>query len=204
MCIPEFVFAYAKKSPRQCRPKVHYMAMSCSRRGPLRHVCDHTNHRTTMIHTFLESPSNLDVHPGKPSAIFGQNLRNWRHRSRHPKQQNLLFVADLYTCKPRFIYNVNTTFSLRISTVHFKLCCNVDNVCMTISREWLRWFQFPKVGFLSIFSKFKISALFFVTVWCKVLGVVAMDGQTRSAFNRNQTKSLQTYRQCLCLRVTSI
>ena len=32
-------------------------------RGPLLHVCGHTYHRTTMIHTFLESPSDLDVHP---------------------------------------------------------------------------------------------------------------------------------------------
>ena len=32
-------------------------------RGSLRHVCGHTNHRTTVIHTFLESPSDLDVHP---------------------------------------------------------------------------------------------------------------------------------------------
>ena len=39
-------------------------------RGPLRHVCVHTNHRTTMVHTFLESPSNLDVHPRIRLWIF--------------------------------------------------------------------------------------------------------------------------------------
>ena len=39
-------------------------------RGPLRHVCGHTYHRTTMIHTFLESPSNLDVHPRIRFSIF--------------------------------------------------------------------------------------------------------------------------------------
>ena len=33
-------------------------------RGPLRHVYGYTNHSTTMVHIFLESPSNLDVHPG--------------------------------------------------------------------------------------------------------------------------------------------
>ena len=107
----------------------------------------HLYHRTTMIHAFLESPSNLDVYPrisfsifeiilpelaskstlygyvmltkgsialrllanywpysndlyifGKPNqprcvhprkrfALFGQNCRNWRRRSRHPKQR---------------------------------------------------------------------------------------------------------------------
>ena len=27
-------------------------------KGPLRHVCGHTNHRTTMVNTFLKSPSD--------------------------------------------------------------------------------------------------------------------------------------------------
>ena len=35
------------------------VCLSHSWRGPLRHVCGHTNHRTTMIHTCLESLSNL-------------------------------------------------------------------------------------------------------------------------------------------------
>ena len=39
-------------------------------RGPLRHVCGHTYHRTTMIHAFLESPSNLDVHSRIRFSIF--------------------------------------------------------------------------------------------------------------------------------------
>ena len=30
----------------------------------MRHVCGHTNHHTTVVHTFLESQSNLDVYPG--------------------------------------------------------------------------------------------------------------------------------------------
>ena len=83
-------------------------------------------------------------------------------------------------------------FSLRISTVPFKLRCNLDNVTrvvMTISREWLRWFQFLKVRFLSILRKFKISARFFVTFWCKLLGAVVMGRQTRGAFNQEQTMS---------------
>ena len=44
----------------------------------------------------------------------------------------------------------------------------------------------------------------FVTFWCKLLGVVVMERQTRGAFNRNQTTSLHTCRQFLCLRLTSI
>ena len=39
-------------------------------RGSLRHVCNHTNHRTTIIHTFLERPSDLDVHPRIRFSIF--------------------------------------------------------------------------------------------------------------------------------------
>ena len=38
--------------------------------GPLRHVYGYTNHSTTMVHTFLESPSNLDVHPRICFSIF--------------------------------------------------------------------------------------------------------------------------------------
>ena len=36
----------------------------------MRHVCGHTYHRTTMIHAFLQSPSNLDVHPRNRFSIF--------------------------------------------------------------------------------------------------------------------------------------
>ena len=93
MCIPEIVFGYSKDFRPNWRLKVHYISISCSRRGALRHVCGHTNHRTTMVDTFLESPSDLVVHPGKRFALFGQNRRNWRRRSRHPKRRNLLHVA---------------------------------------------------------------------------------------------------------------
>ena len=47
-------------------------------RGSLRHVCNHTNHRTTIIHTFLERPSDLDVHP-RIRFLDSENFRrNWR------------------------------------------------------------------------------------------------------------------------------
>ena len=40
-------------------------------RGPLRHVCGHTNHRATMIRTyFWKTPSSLDVHPRVRFLIF--------------------------------------------------------------------------------------------------------------------------------------
>ena len=68
-----------------------YLFFSRPRRGPLRHVCGHTNHCTTIVHTFFKSPTDLDMHPWKRFAVFGQNRRNWRLRSGHPKQQNLLF-----------------------------------------------------------------------------------------------------------------
>ena len=119
-------------------------------------------------------------------------------------------ISQLYTPSLHHLhvnsdsFILNTTFCRRISTARFKLRCNVDNVCMTISREWLPWFQFPNVGFLSVLSKFKISAKFLVTFWCELLGVVVMERQTRGAFNRNQTTSLHKCRQCLCLRLTSI
>ena len=46
------------------------MAMSCSRRGPLRYVCGQTIDPTTLICTFLESPTDLDVHPKKRFAFL--------------------------------------------------------------------------------------------------------------------------------------
>ena len=56
------------------------------RNGPLRPVCGHTNHRTTIIHTILKSPTDLDVH-----------CRKWPRRSGHSKQQNLRFATELFT-----------------------------------------------------------------------------------------------------------
>ena len=37
-------------------------------------VCGHTNHRTTMIHISLESPSDLDVHPSIRFSTFQKIL----------------------------------------------------------------------------------------------------------------------------------
>ena len=87
MCIPGFVFQYLKKLRRNWRPKVHYTAMSCSRRGPWRYGCGQTIAPTAMICTFLESPTNLDVHPRKRFALFGQNRRNLRRRNKHLKYE---------------------------------------------------------------------------------------------------------------------
>ena len=42
-------------------------------RGPLRHVYSHTYHRTAMIHTLVESPSDLDVHAGIRFWVFEKN-----------------------------------------------------------------------------------------------------------------------------------
>ena len=52
--------------------KISRLSLFVSRpwRGPLRNVCGHTNHRTTMVHAFLESPGNVDVHPGIRFSIF--------------------------------------------------------------------------------------------------------------------------------------
>ena len=84
MCIPGFVFQYSKTFRRNWRLNVHYMAMSCSRRDTLRYVCGQTIYPTAMICKFLESPTDLDLHPGKRVALFFQNSPNWRHR-RAPK-----------------------------------------------------------------------------------------------------------------------
>ena len=43
--------------------------MSCSRRGPLRYVCGQAIDPTAMICTFLESPTDLDVHPRKRMVL---------------------------------------------------------------------------------------------------------------------------------------
>ena len=78
--------------------------MSCSRRGPLCYVCGQTINPTAMIYTFIESPSDRDVHPGKHFALFGRNRRNWRRRSRHKKQRNLLFAAELFNLQLCFLH----------------------------------------------------------------------------------------------------
>ena len=96
--------------------------MSCSRRGPLRHVCGSTIYPTAMICTFLESQTNLDVHPGKRFALFGQNRRNWHRRNRHQKQRHLLFATELFTLELCFyIYCISefwhTGDNVRLSDV---------------------------------------------------------------------------------------
>ena len=50
------------------------MAMSCSRRGPLRFVCGQTVNTSTtaMIYTYMESPSDLDVHLKKRFAVLAE------------------------------------------------------------------------------------------------------------------------------------
>ena len=71
-----FSFSYsdfeklAKIEVQNC--KISRLSLLVSRpwRGPLRHVYGYTNHSTTMVHTFLESPSNLDVHPNIRFSIF--------------------------------------------------------------------------------------------------------------------------------------
>ena len=55
---------------QKCKKSRLSLLVSRPWRGPLRHVCCHTNQRTTVIHAFLESPSNLDVHPGIRFWIF--------------------------------------------------------------------------------------------------------------------------------------
>ena len=90
MCIPGFVFRYSKKIRRNCRPKVHYTAMSCSRRGPLRYVCGQIINPTAMILYIFGKPNRPSCASQEAFCFFGQNRRNWRRRSRHLKQRNLL------------------------------------------------------------------------------------------------------------------
>ena len=78
--------------------------MSYSRRSALRYVCGQTIDPTAMIYTFLESPTNLDVHHRKRFALFGQNRRNWRRRSRHLKQRNLLFCGGTIYSPTLFLH----------------------------------------------------------------------------------------------------
>ena len=49
--------------------------MSCSRRGPLRYVCGQAIDPTAMICTFLESPTDLDVHPRKSFALLAKIVK---------------------------------------------------------------------------------------------------------------------------------
>ena len=88
------------------RPKVHYTATSCSRRGPLRYVCGQTIAPTAMICTSFESPTDLDVHPRKRFAVFVQNRRNWHRRSMHTKERNLLVARtdEVWVLLMNFFY----------------------------------------------------------------------------------------------------
>ena len=62
----------AKIAVQKC--KISRLSLLVSRpwRGPLRHVCGHTNHSTIMVHTFLQRSSNLDVHPDIRFSMFGK------------------------------------------------------------------------------------------------------------------------------------
>ena len=63
-----------KKIRRNWRLKVHHMAMSCLRGGPLRHVCGQSINPTAMICTFLESPIDLDAHTKKRFAFLAKSV----------------------------------------------------------------------------------------------------------------------------------
>ena len=93
MCIPGFVFGYSKKFRRNWRRKVHYMPCHVHEGVPLRYVCGQTIDTTAMISTFFESLTDLDVDPRARFALFGQNRRNWRCQSRHPRLTKFAHVA---------------------------------------------------------------------------------------------------------------
>ena len=80
-------------------------------RGPLRNVCGHTYHRTTMIHTFLESPSDLGVHLKIRFSIFDKNFAGiavqkytiWL-RHAHERIHCVAFAGKLFTLQQLFAY----------------------------------------------------------------------------------------------------
>ena len=90
MCIPGFVFGYLKKLRRNWRLKVHYMTYVMLTKGSV---------ASRLRVNYLPYSYDLYIF-GKPNqprcasreafCFFGQNRRNWRRRSRHPKQRNLL------------------------------------------------------------------------------------------------------------------
>ena len=102
-------------SPELASKSIYYTAMSCSRRGQLRYVCGQTIKPTARICTYLESPTDLDVHLRKRFALFCQNRRNWRRRSRHQQQRNLLVAAELFTLQLCFqhLLHLFTLFGTR-------------------------------------------------------------------------------------------
>ena len=83
MCIRFSIF---EKNSSEFASKIHYMAVMLTKGSIALRFID----PTAMICTFLESQTDLDVHPRKRFAHFGQNCRNLRHRSKHPKQRNSL------------------------------------------------------------------------------------------------------------------
>ena len=113
-------------------------------KGPLRHICGHSNHRTTMVHTCLESATDPDVHPWKRFAIFG---RNWRREvGTQTTKFSLLRPISIYS----EAFYISASFymlfahgdNVRLSdVVSFLTGCRgkQENLHMNISHEFVYW-----------------------------------------------------------------
>ena len=131
MCIPGFVFLYSENFRRNWRLKVHYMAMSSSRRGPLRYVCGQTIHPTAMICTFCKAQMCIlgSVFWPKSSKLTSPKLAQ-------KKQRNLLFAAELFShcflhLLHLFTFCWNTGDNVRLS--------DVVKFCFRLPTQILEW-----------------------------------------------------------------
>ena len=69
------------------------------------------------MYTYSESPTYLDVHPGKRFALFSRNRRNRRRRSRQKKQPNLLLRPNYIHLLHLFTFCWHTRDNVRLSDV---------------------------------------------------------------------------------------
>ena len=148
MCIPGFVFRCSKNFRRNWRLKYTIWRYHAHEGCPLRYVCGQTIHPTAMVCTFLESPTDPDVHPRKRFALFGQSRRNWRRRSRHLNQRNslmlpgqtrlescwwqffFLFVFNILVCNALF-FNSRAQISKNLAKLTYKSAkCRVSLLCL--------------------------------------------------------------------------
>ena len=109
----------------------------------MRPVCGHANHRTTMVHTFLESPSNLDVHREICFGIFEKFRRKWRLKY-------TIWGPLRYVCGQ----TINPISMVCNALVVFYLCsdfeklgrideqkCKISRLSFLVSRPWRDTFR---------------------------------------------------------------
>ena len=89
----------------KCKISRLSLLMSRPWRGPWRHVCGHTNHCTTIVHTFFKSSADLDMHPWRRFAVFWPKSSKLTSPKWAPKTTKFaLWALELFTLKLCFLH----------------------------------------------------------------------------------------------------